>query len=607
MNKIKSNTLYRSSSVDETTINEEERTVEIVFSTEMAVERNFGMEVLDHSPESVDLGRMAQRGPVLVDHNPEDHVGVVVESSIDSDRIGRAKVRFGRSARATEIFNDIIDGIRGAVSVGYRIFEMKREGVEEGLEHFRATSWQPLELSFVSVPADPNCQVGRSVEEDAEFAIDIIDEVEKETHRSVQMTEEIKQEAPSVDVAAIRAEAQKAERKRVSVITELGAKFDANDMARDYVNSDKSTDSFREAILAKQERQETIMKESTPATDLGLSEKETRAYSLMNAIRAAESGNWKGAEFERECSLEIAERLGRDAQGFFVPFDIQRATNSDFTRVTPPSNTVDQANLVGTDHLAGSFIEQLRNKSSVMSMGAKLLTGLVGNVDIPKQTAGSTFGWLAEDANATDSDLTIGQATLSPKTIGGAVPLTRRLMKQSSPDIENLVRSDLIAGAALAIDLGALSGSGAAGQPLGVRNAVGINTQAVVAAGAPTFAELVGFETAVLTDNALAGNLNYITTPAMQGYGKTTVLDAGSGRFIQEGGMINGYPVNVTNQAAANSILFGNFEDVLIGMWGVLDLSVDTATKAASGGLVLRAFQDVDVAVRHAESFCKNA
>jgi HK97 family phage major capsid protein len=602
MNKIKSNTLYRSSSVDETTINEEERTVEIVFSTESPVERSFGMEVLDHSLESVDMGRLLQRGPVLVDHDSTDHVGVVVESSIGSDRIGRAKVRFGRSTRAVEVFNDIVDGIRGAVSVGYRIFEMKREGAQEGLEHFRATKWEPLELSFVSVPADPNCQVGRSTEDDSEYSINVVGEKEENKEkRSIHMSEK----AP-LDEAQIRAHAQKAERTRVSALTALGAKFDANDLARDFVNSDKTVDAFREAILAKQPAQEPMAHREvgTPATDLGLSKEETRTYSLMNAIRAAHSGDWKNAEFERKCSLEIAERLGRDAQGFFVPFDVQRS--ADFNRVTPPSNTVDQGNLVGTDHLAGSFIEQLRNQSSVMSMGARLLTGLVGNVDIPRQSAGSTFDWLAEDANAIDSDVTIGQVVLSPKTIGGAVPLTRRLMKQSSPDVETLVRSDLIAGAALAIDLGALAGTGLAGQPLGVSNAVGINTQAIALAGSPTHAELVGFETAVLTDNALAGNLNYITTPAIQGYGKTTVLDAGSGRFIMEGGEINGYPVNVTNQAAANSILFGNFADVLIGMWGVLDLSVDTATKAASGGLVLRAFQDVDVAVRHAESFCKN-
>jgi len=588
---MKISTLYRESVVDESTINEEKRTVDIVFSTEMAVERHFGMEILDHSPSSVDLGRLEQRGAVLVGHNPDDHVGVVDKVSIDPDKIGRATVRFGRSKRAKEVFNDIVDGIRGAVSVGYRIHEMRKEKAgKEGLDQYRATKWQPLELSFVSIPADPNCQVGRSYTDENDIIITNI----KETI----MSEENK--VPAIDLAAERATAQKDERTRGSQIAELGEKFEAAGLARDFINSGKSVDSFRVALLDKQSDQVIVSK---PATEIGLTEKEVRGYSIMNAIRAAASGDWSKAEFERECSLDIAEKLDREAKGFFVPFDVQRST--DFTRVTPPMNTTDTSNLVATEHMAGSFIDQLRNNSVVLRAGGRVMAGLVGNVDIPKQTAGSTFTWLAEDADAVDSDVTIGQVTMTPRTIGGAVPITRRLLKQGTPDAEALVRSDLIAGAALAIDLGAISGSGAAGQPTGILNATGINTSTILVNNAPTFAELVAFETAVLTDNALMGALQYVSTPAMQGYLKTSLLDSGSGRFLMEGGQVNGYNMDISNQMALDSILFGNFNDVIIGMWGVLDLSVDIATKAASGGIVLRAFQDVDVAVRHAESFCK--
>ena len=165
-------------------------------------------------------------------------------------------------------------------------------------------------------------------------------------------------------------------------------------------------------------------------------------------------------------------------------------------------------------------------------------------------------------------------------------------------------------GAALAIDIAGLAGTGASNQPTGIVNTAGVNTQSIAASagtGYPTWAELVGFETAVADDEALMGAMRYITTSAIRGGLKVTAKDAGSGLFLLDGGEANGYPVSVSNQLAAKQIVFGNFSDVLIGMWGVLDLVPDTATKAAAGGLVLRAFQDVDVALRHPESFCINA
>ena len=400
-----------------------------------------------------------------------------------------------------------------------------------------------------------------------------------------------------------RKSAAQDERSRVAEMIELGERFNAVGLAREHISKGKNINAFRSALLERQERNEAVgSMGDKPATELGMADSDAKRYSIIRAINAAATGDWSKAGFERECSISIADKIGREARGFFVPFDVQ-------TRVSPPMNTTDQTSLVGTTHLAASFIEQLRNQSVVARLGARLLTGLVGNVDIPKQTAGSTFTWLAENGASTDSDLTIGQVSLSPKTIGGAIPMTRRLLKQGTPDAEMLARSDLIQGAALAIDVGALSGTGAAGQPLGIMNTTGINTQAIadLANGFPTFAEMVGFETAVLTDNALMGAMNYVTTPAIQGHMKTTFVDTGSGIRIQQDGQVNGYNSTATNQLSAKSILFGNFNDCLIGMWGVLDLSVDTSTLASSGGIVVRAFQDVDVAVRHAESFCKNA
>ena len=161
---IKVGALHRGFSIQRDAISEDDRTVDIAFSSEEPVERWFGNEILDHSKDSVDLGRLQSGGAVLVDHNTSDHVGVVEAVSIDADRRGRATVRFGKSGRADEIWQDVVDGIRHNVSVGYRINKMKLDSEEEGMETYRATSWTPYELSFVSVPADSSVGVGRSDE-----------------------------------------------------------------------------------------------------------------------------------------------------------------------------------------------------------------------------------------------------------------------------------------------------------------------------------------------------------------------------------------------------------------------------------------------------------
>ena len=347
--------------------------------------------------------------------------------------------------------------------------------------------------------------------------------------------------------------------------------------------------------------------EKTPKTEIGLSEKERQSYSFMRAITAAATGNWKGAEFELECSRAVSESLGREARGFFVPYEIQR----DAMGTASGTGISDAGALVGTDHMDNMFIDRLRAESVIGRLGAQMLTGLVGDVDIPKLTGGATFYWVAEDGDVTDSTGTVGMLSLSPKTVGGAIPLTRKLMKQSAPSVEAMMRNDLILGMALAIDASAIAGTGLANQPKGILATTGVNTQTVAdaaaGAGVPTFAEMVGFETALADDNALRGSLAYLTTPSINGGLKTKPIDAGSGLMVNMNGMVNGYRTYGNTNVTAKKVIFGNFNDVIIGMWGVLDLVADTSTKAASGGLVLRAFQDIDVGIRHPESFCITA
>ncbi len=144
-------------------VDDKQRTVQLTFSSEEPYERWWGTEILDHRAGAVRLDRLNAGGALLMDHNTRDQIGVVERAWLEG-RKGHAIVRFGRSARATEVFEDVKDGIRKLVSVGYRIYDLVLERSNEDADVYRAQDWEPYEISLVAVPADPTVGVGRDGE-----------------------------------------------------------------------------------------------------------------------------------------------------------------------------------------------------------------------------------------------------------------------------------------------------------------------------------------------------------------------------------------------------------------------------------------------------------
>ena len=572
---------------DNKVVNEEMRTVQIAVSSEEPVERSFGTEILDHNDRSIDLS-FARSGtmPLLLDHDPRQQIGVVENVDLDgSARRLRATVRFGRNGLAKEVFDDVVDGIRSNISVGYHVNSM----VEDGEASYRVNNWLPMEVSVVSIPADRTVGVGRSAAEAPPA------KPKTETRNEVKtMTEEVK-----VDVEAVRADAARAAAKDTAEMYRLAAKHSKRDMADKAVAEGRTLAEFRGELL------EAIGNQPLDTQEIGLTKSEVRDFSLMKAVRAmanpTDRNAQRDAEFEFEASREAAQRAGIDPQGLYLPHDVLRSWNQ------RDLNTSNDSALVAEAYRGGDFIDVLRNASSVMQAGATMLTGLSGDVKIPKKTAASSGAWIATEGGAsTESEPTFGQVTMSPKTVGAFTDITRLMMMQSSLDIESLVRNDLSTGIALAIDNGALQGSGSSGQPTGIKNTSGINAPTSFAAANPTFAEVVAMETAVAEDNALMGNLAYILPASMLGALKTTAKDTGSGLFVADGNQLNGYNAIVSNQVTAGDLYFGNFADLLIGMYGGLDITVDPYTASTSGTVRIVALQTCDVAVRHAVSFALN-
>jgi len=578
--------LHRAIDMEAKAIDEKKRTVEIAVSSELAVDRSFGKEVLVHEMDAIDLAFLASgRAPLLLDHDMERQIGVIESVELSGDRVLRAKVRFGRSALAQEVFQDVADGIRSNVSVGYRVNKMERSTTNK--DEYLVRSWSPLEVSVVSIPADPSVGVGRSA-----VALEPKPTVEPIIKKDDTMSE--------VNMDAVRAEAAADAARNATAIIELGARHNKRSLADAAIKSGKSLAEFRGELLE-------VIGQDTPLENenIGMTKKEVRQFSIVRAIAALANPSDRrlreAAAFEFEVSDAAAQRYGRTAQGLMVPSDVLGVWKQ------RDLNTTDDNEIVATNLLANEFIDVLRNSASVMRAGARMLPGLQGNVAIPKKTAASAGGWISTEGGASsESEPTFGTVSLTPKTVGAFTDMTRQLILQSTPAIEALVRDDLTQALALAIDKGALEGTGLSGQPTGILNTVGVNKPTSFAAAVPTFAEMVALETAVAEDNALMGNLAYITDAATFGGLKTKSKDTGSGMFVAEGNQANGYPVIRSQQATAGNVYFGNFSDCLIGMWGGLDLTVDPYTASNTGTVRVVALQTVDVAVRNAVSFAYN-
>ena len=563
----------------------EDRTYEFPFSSEHPVARYFGNEVLSHDASAADLSRLNDGAPLLFNHDVDRVIGVVEAARIDDKaRRGYARVRFSKNEFAQEILADVKDGILRNVSFGYSIDKME----ERGGGDYVATAWSPYEISMVSIPADKTVGIGRSL-------------LPTTTAASAAPSPDPlpPMENTTTDLAVVRAEAAEAERSRISSINSLCTKHGMADLGQQLVESGRSIDEARAAVLDKMNTyQEPV---TMSVADIGMSEKESRSFSFLRAINylanPTDRAARESAAFEIEASDAAAAKLGRQSRGITIPQDVLRR---DLSVGTASAG----GNLVATDLDAGSFIDLLRNASALDQAGATVLTGLVGNVAIPRQSGAATAYWVAESGAPTESQQTVDQVSLTPRTVAAFTDYSRRLMLQSSIDVENMVRNDLARVLALKIDVAGLYGTGNSSEPLGLKLTTGVGTEDF-AADTPTFAEVVALESDVAGANALTGSPVYLMNAAMRGALKTKAKDTGSGLFVMEGDLVNGYQGILSNQVASNDLWFGNFADLIIGYFSGLDLMVDPYTHSTSGTVRVVAMQDCDIAVRHPESFSR--
>lgn len=343
---------------------------------------------------------------------------------------------------------------------------------------------------------------------------------------------------------------------------------------------------------------------------------DAHGYRMLRAIDALLNHRQLDG-VEGEVSQEIAKRCGKAPQGFYMPHNLQVRT---LHGASAESRALDTSAVAGAipDVMRPGMIDLLRNRTRIVRAGATLISGLVGNVELPKQTGTAQSYWVGEGGAPTGSAAAIGQIQMSPTTQGAYTDLTRRAIAQTSMDMEQFARNDLLQVMALELDRVAIAGSGSSNQPKGILNESNFTTVAVgTNGGAITRAHLLACEEAVAINNADEATIQFMTNPKVRKALKQLTLDDGSGLFAwARDNTVEGYATQVTNQVPANlskgtaeetlsALIFGDFSTVLMGFWSGLDVMIDPYSLSTSGGVRIVVLQDVQIKFRRFESLVK--
>lgn len=615
--------------------------VEMSFSSEAEIEMWPGeFEVLSHDPGACDMSRMQASGCLLFNHNRNFPLARVDGIRIDSDKMGRCiipKEARAQDDAAAQVWRNIDAGVLRSTSVGYKVLAYTQEKREDGTVLYRVTKWQPSEVSIVTVPADISTGVDRA---DNTTNTDEMNkrnryqrrfqEADTGANATTGTAKLGTQENPvtgTISIEQERATGATAERQRMSTILEACRSYNTPEIAERALKEGLNLEQVRGLILEQvNQRNQNLAQAGKP---IGMNEREVANFRFMNLLRALADPTNPRAQEAAKAELDACRAAGdqikhRSLKGVMIPTDVLlapldstgRQRDAAISVVGGAGYTGTGGNVIATTLLASSFIEILRHKCVLMKLGTQL-GGLVGNFEIPKMTS-SQFGggWIGEDAVAPNTQVDFGQIPLSAKTAAAYAYITRKMLTQPSIGVEALVRMDIAKKLAQVLDSAGYYGTGTASDPTGLKNTNGINAVQFAAAN-PTYAELVEMETRIALDDADVDTMAYVANAAFRGYAKTTLkfplIQNGGGQITQvsnggtiwePGNTVNGYACPITNQVTTGDMFFGNWSDMLIGLWGGLEILADPYTKSTQGGIIVSAFQDMDIAIRRVQSFC---
>jgi len=468
--QIKGASFQRFFQIEKRAIDAESRTVELAFSSETPVERWWGLEILDHAKGAMRMDRISRAAPLLLNHCMEEQIGVIESVRIDSDKVGRAVVRFSKNAEADEIFLDVVDGIRQNVSVGYMIHEAVLEQQKEGVDTYRITDWEPMEISIVSIPADTSVGVGRNLNTHPKEERKMDDE-----NVTVESTED--QVGQEEDRSAPQPGSAKPDGKRDAVnarIREIGARFEMSREAEDHIALDATVAEFQAAVRAKQAARLKPVP-SAPRVDVSMPRRSGRLKAFSNDSRGEEaayrSGMWAQAVLFGN----------RDAERWCKDYGVRVMTGG------APGQSV-----IVPDEMILPIID-LRLQYGIARQHCYVQPMNSDTATVPRRKSGVTAYFVGRGDSTTESDAAIDDIQLVSREVAALTRISNSYAADAAINLADHLANEMAYAFAVKEDQCLFNGDGtsAYGGIQGIRSKILSKAGAVTAAtNHDTFAEI---------------------------------------------------------------------------------------------------------------------
>lgn len=547
------------------------------------------------TPEAVNLTRLNGGASILKNHNPDCVLGTIVDAWIEDEKLA-IRARFRKNdPEAVAIFRDIVDGTLPNVSIGYQpdtVVPVR----ENGLNFRDLTHWTAFEVSVaVGVPADPTVGFYRSM------SVNSNQGAKMSTKNAAQPEEN--PDAEKEEKALKEDEEQQPEKSPENEQPDpedQEDQEDREDQKEEQPDQEKQPDPDKaekeDRKRAADLRQRAIKTEKIRSLNIPKERINTMPENKYSLVRAFQSLiNPKiDASFERSVSDELASRSGLFVNNSSIMLSFRDGEFNGGAGVG--------AGMIGTDHRADLFIQSLRTRMGVKN--ATVLTGLVGNVDIPTQTGAVTVGIGAMNSTSSKTKPTVGSTVLTPKKFSAYVDVGEDLIAQGNPDAIAFVIDDLQAQLARKLDLSILTGN-ADPEILGVDGTTGVQTKVIANMASITWNDILDMYGKVADYEIEDGDLAWIAKGVTKANFMGISKDAGSGRFLVEDDKMNGFPVNVCGGLTANDLYLGVWKNVVIGNWGGLEIKIDDKTGIKSGTITVLARLYADIAITNPASFVK--
>lgn len=568
--------------------------IKFIFATESPVEYPTFNEILICEPEFVDLVRFKKDAmSLLFNHDWNDLIGTITK--IWFEDLNGAKRLCGEALLNPEgkHFSDIKAGILKSISVGYEPVKVIRKGKgKNGKEDFYF-SWNPHEISLVTVPADPDSKIIRR--KVAAITTPQPKKVEVEVKAAV------KTESRAAPSTASQPASQPATFRNlhsmknpmtldeINTALELGDKFKCADLVKRALRDNKDLTEIRAAILAE------MASKPVPQFDAKETKEIKKRYSILRALRSqiAQYGRGEDAGYEIEVSQEIGRRNGgKTPAGIYIPTCV--ISKRDFSVAGTSGATVATT--------IADLVEPVYANSVLDKLGVQTLNGLTDTISLPKMTSATTYWIASEGGSVTESTPGLSNVTASPKTLGVRTEITRKMLTMSSVAADAIVESDFSKLISSEVCNAYFNATGLSGSPVGLAKMFTDNsiTAVTVTQDAPTYKQIMNFEAAILDANMNGDNLKWAVDPEVYALLSTTPRSAGGNGFIIENGLLAGRPVIVTSHA--DGAILGDFSSSIVCSWG-LGVDVRAQNVIENGGVMVAAMSDWDFLFRHPQAF----